>query len=150
VTLTVAAMAAVGLAACNDGPTEPEWEVIEDVEFASSLNIDLSAMTELPEGVWIQDRVAGTGDAVGAAPTSTTWLFYRLWLSNGAFLQSNELAFPYPLGGIEGWDIGLEGMMEGGTRLMLIPPELAYGANGNGPIPPGAVLVFEIELDSIT
>lgn len=48
---------------------------------------------------------------------------------------------------IRGWDEGVAGMREGGRRLLLIPPEFAYGARGAGRvIPPYASLVFEVEL----
>jgi len=147
--VAVVAIAAVGLAACNSDPAAPEFEVIEEAEFAASLNIDLAAMTELPEGVYIQDLVAGTGP--GLTDGDIAWVYYELRLRDATPIQNGVLP-PYtvPLNGIEGWDIGIEGMMEGGTRVMLIPPELGYGATGNGPIPPGAILHFRIELDSIT
>jgi peptidylprolyl isomerase len=51
---------------------------------------------------------------------------------------------------IRGWDRGVAGMREGGRRRLVIPPDLAYGPQGQPPtIPPNATLVFVVDLVSV-
>ena len=52
---------------------------------------------------------------------------------------------------IKGWDEGVIGMKEHGKRLLVIPPDKAYGEKGagGGRIPPNATLVFEVEVEGI-
>jgi peptidylprolyl isomerase len=53
-------------------------------------------------------------------------------------------------GVIPGWDQGIVGMKAGGERKLVIPPDLAYGAQGSGDsIGPNATLVFVVQLESI-
>ena len=139
-------VAVVGALACGDDPVTVE---LDENGFALSLNVDLTAMTETPSGLLWQDFVVGTGPQVvtGAAVVAN----YSGWLKNGTLFDSGQ--FPFTVGDglvIAGWDEGFLGMLEGGTRRLIIPPDLGYGAAGRGSIPPNATLIFDVQLVSVT
>ncbi|HTV48018.1 MAG TPA: FKBP-type peptidyl-prolyl cis-trans isomerase [Phycisphaerae bacterium] len=104
----------------------------------------------LPDGLVIQDIKIGTGATPKAGDTVD--VNYIGWLSNGQSFDSSYSRgqpFEFPLGQgqvIAGWDEGVATMKVGGIRQLVIPPALAYGAQGQGPIPPNATLTFYIEL----
>ncbi|MDM8000335.1 MAG: FKBP-type peptidyl-prolyl cis-trans isomerase [Dehalococcoidia bacterium] len=106
-------------------------------------------MTELV----VEDLVVGTG--AEARNGNLLSVYYTLWLyDDGTEIQSNVGGTPFQFtlgagGVIKGWDQGIVGMRVGGTRKLTIPPDLAYGASGQGDIPPNATLVFEVELLSV-
>ena len=76
---------------------------------------------------------------------------YTGWLEDGTRFDTSRghepFSYLFGLGQvIPGWEEGVTGMRVGGDRQVVIPPQLAYGQHGNGPVPPNATLVFEIEL----
>lgn len=104
------------------------------------------------QGLVIQDEVAGTGATAQAG--DHIYVNYVGKLQNGTVFDASMSHNPpgpidFVLGTgrvIPGWDQGLQGMKVGGKRLLIIPPQLAYGAQDYGPIPGNSTLVFEIEL----
>jgi FKBP-type peptidyl-prolyl cis-trans isomerase len=109
----------------------------------------------LPGGTRATDNKVGTGaEAVAGSYVSvhyTGWL-YADGMKGKKFDSSLDRGqpFEFPLGNasvIQGWDEGVAGMKVGGKRTLIIPPEAGYGQRGAGAdIPPGATLIFEIEL----
>jgi len=102
------------------------------------------------------DLRVGTGAEAVAGSRLTVHYTGWLYSVSGADNKGQQLdssagrgPFSFTLGAnqvIRGWDAGLVGMRVGGLRRLVIPPELAYGASGNGPVPPNWPLVFEVEL----
>ncbi len=92
------------------------------------------------------------GNGAEARPGATVTVHYTGWLVDGRKFDSSRdrgQPFRFNLGGgqvIRGWDQGVAGMKVGGRRRLVIPPELGYGSRGVGPIPPGATLLFNVEL----
>jgi FKBP-type peptidyl-prolyl cis-trans isomerase len=100
-------------------------------------------------GLMAWDVTEGTGTPVAAGATVTC--HYTGWTTDGKkFDSSLDRGQPisFPLNGvIDGWKKGIPGLKPGGTRRLLIPGAMAYGARGiPGVIPPNATLVFEVQL----
>jgi FKBP-type peptidyl-prolyl cis-trans isomerase FkpA len=132
----------VGLcAACSEKPAAPAASPINSLE--------------------IVDLQAGQGASIAAGQRAVVQ--YTGWLydasapdKKGSEFDSSRRAgepFRFTVGAgqvIRGWDQGVASMKIGGRRRLIIPADLAYGENGaGGVIPPGATLVFEVELVGI-
>ncbi len=97
----------------------------------------------------IQDIADGTGTEVKEDSTLTVQYVGVSWSTGEEFEASWSGPEPpsFPLSGvIRGWQEGLVGMKEGGRRQLIIPPDLAYGAQGRPGIAPNETLVFVIDL----
>ena len=102
-------------------------------------------------GLQVVDILAGTGPEAASGQEVT--VHYTGWLTNGTkFDSSRDRGEPFTFGlgrgqVIRGWDEGVAGMKVGGRRRLVIPPDLGYGSRGAGRvIPPGATLLFNVEL----
>ena len=137
--LALLPLAAAAVSACGaSSPTSPSTSVGLDVPYSQS-DLTVGAGTE---------AVSGRRLAVNY----TGWLYdpARPDHKGQQFdSSSGRGAFSFTLGVgqvIRGWDQGFTGMRVGGTRRLVVPPSLGYGAAGNGPIPGNATMVFDVEL----
>ena len=112
-----------------------------------------TAGTEVTTASGLKYTDVKVGSGTEATAGKTVDVHYTGWLLDGKKFDSSKdrgQPFNFPLGGgavIKGWDEGVAGMKVGGTRILMIPPELGYGARGaGGVIPPNATLKFEVEL----
>lgn len=126
----------------TDVQPAPEPIVMEEV--------DPDDYEETESGLKYFDIVEGDGPTPEAGQIVV--VHYTGWLEDGTQFDSSVergQPFSFPLGQgsvIPGWDEGLSTMKVGGKRQLLIPSDLAYGDSGSGPIPPGATLIFDVEL----
>jgi len=111
-------------------------------------------MVDGPQGM--KYSIINEGDGAKPQDGQTAVVHYTLWNLEGRKIDSSVdrgqyFKFPVNRGRvIRGWDMAVSMMKIGETRVIILPPELAYGARGAGAvIPPNATLVFKIELFSV-
>lgn len=106
-----------------------------------------------PTALVTQDVVTCTGAAATAAATvgvRYTGVLYTDGTVFDASWKSGNTPASFPLSGVvPGFAQGIVGMHLGDRRVIVIPPDLGYGAAGNGPVPGGATIVFVVDLVSI-
>jgi peptidylprolyl isomerase len=109
-----------------------------------------------PTSLKVEDLIEGTGPAAKAGDKLSVRYVGVLYKNGKQFDASwdrGKAPFQVTLGQgqvIQGWDQGLVGMKAGGRRRLTIPPDLAYGAQGQPPtIPANSTLVFDVDLEKI-
>ncbi|MBA3747985.1 MAG: FKBP-type peptidyl-prolyl cis-trans isomerase [Solirubrobacterales bacterium] len=110
---------------------------------------------EAPSKLYSRDIVKGKGDAAKTGD-SVSVQYVGVSFSSGEQFDASwdrKEPFDFQLGQqmvIKGWDEGVVGMRPGGRRLLVIPADLAYGAQGQGSIGPNETLMFVIDLEKIS
>jgi peptidylprolyl isomerase len=145
----VIAMSLVLLTGCGDKEVSSSADNLPTVTTNQGEAPTIGAPTGTPPTTLVtKDIIVGTG--AEALPTSTMTVHYTLmsW-SNGALVESSWASgspATFPLANvIVGWQQGIPGMKVGGRRLLVIPPDLGYGAQGGGPIGPNETLIFVVD-----
>jgi FKBP-type peptidyl-prolyl cis-trans isomerase len=132
-------------------------------EAPAGVSTDLAAAPQVPTtdapppcDLEISDIVVGTGpEAVDGSTVAVKYVgaFYGTGEEfDSSWSRGAEDTLPVTVGAgqvIPGFEQGIRGMHVGGRRMVVIPSDLGYGPNGQGPIPGGATLVFVIDLVSV-
>lgn len=137
-----AAGSAAGVPALSGNPTDVNTEAVISPGGATP-----------PTALATADIVAGTGAVATAAATVDVRYTGALFTDGKIFDSSwkrGTAPVSFPLNRVvPGFAKGIEGMKVGGRREIVIPPDLGYGAQTNGPIPGGSALVFVIDLVAV-
>jgi len=134
---------------------------IDEIAAGISKNTQTEPKIVTPKGdpptkLVIKDIVKGKGPKAKAGDQLTMQYVGNSWSTGEQFDASWDRgqAFPFQLGAgmvIPGWDQGMVGMRAGGRRLLILPPDLGYGAGGtpDGTIAPNETLIFAVDLEKI-
>ena len=141
-------------AADGEAPKSQDSGVKVTGKVGEKPEIDTSG-AKAPDGLVVEDLEEGTGEAAKAGQNVTVNYSGVLLEDGTPFDNSFDRGegFSFPLGGgqvIPGWDQGVAGMKKGGRRLLVIPPDLAYGAQSPSPdIGPNETLIFVVDLEKV-
>lgn len=127
-------------------------DTIPQTEKAPLTTEDVKEESIVKDVATLTSEVLQGGSGNAAKKGDNVVVHYTGTLTNGDQFDSSvdrNTPFNFTLGAgqvIRGWDEGVEGMKIGEKRKLTIPPEMGYGAQGVGPIPPNSTLIFEVEL----
>lgn len=146
--LMIAALALISPAA----QAAPKKAPVAKKKAAKKKNVKAEKGTEHSSQSGLKWTVLEKGKGDKPKAGQTVVVHYTGWLTNGKKFDSsrdrNE-AFKFKVGVgmvIKGWDEGIMRMRPGDRFKFTIPPKLAYGAKGIGPIPPNSTLIFDVKM----
>jgi peptidylprolyl isomerase len=150
IVMAMEVLAIAPMRAQGDDVEPAEGLPVVTLDDAGAPSIEIPADAAEPTELVVQPLIVGDGPEVEAG--STVVVQYSGWLWDGTSFDSsweNGAPMTTPIGVgrlIPGWDQGLVGQTIGSQVLLVVPPELGYGDAGSGSIPPGATLIFVVDL----
>lgn len=159
---TVSDSSTTATTAASDASSAERECTADDITLASGADFGEKPEVTLPDDctppttLVTEDLIEGSGPAAEEGGTVEANYLLVTW-SDGVVLDNSfdrGQTYPVtPLGSapvIEGWNQGLIGMKEGGRRLIIIPPDLGYGAAGSNGVAPNETLVFVVDAVSVS
>jgi peptidylprolyl isomerase len=134
------------------GPTIEKLDISEDLDKKPEI---AKPSGDPPDELYSRDIVEGKGKAAKTGD-NVSMQYVGVSFSSGEQFDASwdrDEPFEFQLGKksvIAGWDEGIVGMKKGGRRLLVIPPDQAYGAQGQGSIGPNETLMFVVDLEEIS
>jgi peptidylprolyl isomerase len=157
--LAITALSLASLAACGGGEKKVEGTTVTTPGMPTvTANAGEAPTIGKPSGtppttLVKQDIIVGNGAEANENSVVTVHYTLMPWSTGSVVESSWTSGTPYTnsiQSLISGWIVGIPGMKVGGRRLLVIPPDLGYGAMGSGPIPPNETLIFAIDLLAVS
>jgi len=131
----------------TDVETQPvDYTAQNEKEIVDYIAANKLTATRTDSGLYYVVNEEGTG--VKPTASSNVTVAYKGYYTNGnVFDKSTDDGISFGLNQvIKGWTEGIPYFKEGGSGILLVPSALGYGNNGSGPIPGGAVILFDVKL----
>jgi FKBP-type peptidyl-prolyl cis-trans isomerase FkpA len=144
----LATLGTIGFTSCNrDKDVDQDaldQNIIQDYVHRNSLDAE-----EKEEGVWVEILEEASGES--ATLSSVVEVNYKGYLTNGDVFDESTNPIEFGLSQvIRGWQVGIPYIPAGGSGRLLIPSGKGYGDRAVGSIPANSVLIFEVDVISVT
>jgi len=151
-TTSAASPATTASSATEEGPTISVDGVTVSGPKGEQPTVTVTPGTPAPTSLVVEDVYVGDGAEIGPGGAGT-FNYEGVLFSDGVMFDSSwERGQPISFSldqVIPGWQEGIVGMKAGGRRLLIVPPDLAYGNRALAGIPPNSTLVFVVDLDAV-
>jgi len=144
-TMALSACLSLEVAEPEDIPSNPGLD-----SYAPSTGVDISKMTKMPNGIYYQDLIVGTGDPPLTEKKIVNLTFFAMLPNGFIFDRATQQVLVDLRQVLTGFGDGMIGMRPGGTRKIAVPSPLAYGPRGAAGlgVPSNSTIVYDISFIS--